>query len=77
MLKYHELHNSNSCLCKARSEEMIFVLLARDESAPATIREWCRLRIISGENHSTDQQIIEALECAQAMEDQRKVAFAS
>jgi hypothetical protein len=39
--KSFELTNKNSCLNKARSDEPVFVLLARDPVAAQIIRLWC------------------------------------
>jgi hypothetical protein len=61
MLKTKELSDPNSCLSKARDDEYIFVLLARDVTAPAVVREWCRLRCLHGKNTPKDAQITEAL----------------
>jgi hypothetical protein len=74
MLKKDELTKPNSCLNKARPDERIFVLLARDKVAPVVIREWCRLRRLHGLNTARDPQITEALECADLMEKERPVA---
>ena len=68
MRKKDELTNPNSCMSRANQTEMTFVLLARDITAPATIREWCRLRCLHGKNTPKDEQIQEALACAEAME---------
>ena len=68
MIKSKELSDPQSCMGRARQDEMTFVLLARDVAAPGAIREWCRLRCLHGKNKSRDPQIIEALECALAME---------
>jgi hypothetical protein len=68
MRKRQELIDPNSCFSKARNEEMIFVLLARDVAAPDTIRHWVKRRIELGKNTADDRQIIEALQCAERME---------
>jgi hypothetical protein len=68
MRKAEELKNPNSCMNRAFLTEMTFILLARDIAAPATIREWCRLRCLHGKNTAKDEQIQEALACADAME---------
>lgn len=72
MRKSEELKNPNSCMNRAYLTEMTFVLLARDIAAPDTIREWCRLRCLHGRNTPKDEQIQEALACADAMEADRK-----
>jgi hypothetical protein len=68
MLKKEEVLNPNSCLNRAADDEMVFVLLARDEAAPYIVEEWCRLRITMGKNKSIDDpQITGALEVAHQM----------
>ena len=71
MLKREEIKSPSSCLNRARNHEMVFVLLARDEAAPHAIREWVERRIALAKNSRNDDQIIEALECARTMKDQR------
>ena len=68
MIKRDELMLLSSCLNKALSDEMLFVLLGRDKAAPAAIRAWVEERIRLGKNQRTDEQIIEAEECARKME---------
>lgn len=68
MIKSRELTDPDSCMSRARPDEMTFVLLARDIAAPGAIREWCRLRCLYGKNTPKDEQIQEALACADAME---------
>lgn len=71
MLKRNELANSKSCLNRAADDEMLFVLLARDAAAPATIRFWIAERIRLGKNKADDDQVLEAEECARRMELKR------
>jgi hypothetical protein len=71
MLKRRELTDPTSCMSRAKSHEMTFVLLARDEAAPQAIRVWAAQRIFLRKNRLADDQIAEALECARVMEDQR------
>lgn len=68
MRKSEELTNPGSCMSRAHPDEMTFVLLGRDIVAPKVIREWCRLRCLYGKNTVKDRQIVDALECADAME---------
>lgn len=72
MIKRDELANPDSCLNRAENSEMVFVLLGRDEAAPATIRAWCRARVVIGKNKRDDPEIVEALACAKSMENWRK-----
>jgi hypothetical protein len=69
MIKRDELNDPNSCLNRAADDEWLFVLRAHDVAAPATIEEWCRIRIEMGKNtvSSADTQITEAYECAWQM----------
>lgn len=67
MLKHKEQTDPTSCLSRARQDEMIFVLLARDAAAPAAIRFWAAERLRLGKNAAGDEQIVEALACAAAM----------
>lgn len=74
MRKREELTNPRSCMSKATEDEMTFVLLGRDAAAPVAIRAWVAERVRLGKNHVTDDQIVEALECAAAMEADRDAA---
>jgi len=71
MIKSQELTDPNSCMTRAKDDEMTFVLLARDACAPDTIRYWVQHRIRLGKNQVDDPQIKEALACAKTMENQR------
>lgn len=71
MMKRREMSEPGSCLSKARDMEILFVLLARDAAAPVAIRAWVQERLRLGKNSGSDPQILEALECARAMELQR------
>lgn len=68
MRKKDEISKHKSCLSRAHEEEMVFVLLGRDAAAPAAIRAWVAERLRLGKNAETDEQIVEALECANTME---------
>ena len=72
MLKIDEMDNEDSCFNRAKDDERIFVLLARDKAAPATIRFWANERIRLGKNQFHDRQIQEAFECAKLMEKARE-----
>jgi len=69
MKKSKELTDQKSCMSRAKDDEMVFVLLARDWASPATIRFWIAERIRIGKNKPGDPQIIEAEKCAEAMEE--------
>lgn len=62
MRKREELTNPNSCMSRAKDDEMTFVLLGRDRAAPTAVRAWIEERIRLGKNQRTDAQIIEAEE---------------
>lgn len=53
-----------SCWNKAKPDEIVFVLLARDLATPVAMEAWCRERIRLGKNKETDLQIVEAREDA-------------
>jgi hypothetical protein len=44
MLRKEELSDPNSCLNRAKDNEMVFVLLERDPAAPVAIRAWIDAR---------------------------------
>jgi len=71
MRKRDELDDTDSCLNKARDDERLFVLLARDPAAPVAIRAWVAERVRLGKNKPDDAQIVEAIDCAQRMEIER------
>ncbi len=71
MIKREELSNPNSCMNKARDDEMTFVLLGRDPAAPEAIRHWAARRVYLGKNEYDDPQITEALAVADEMERQQ------
>lgn len=71
MRKKEELTNPASCMSRAKDDEMTFVLLGRDIAAPHAIRSWVDERLRLGKNTVADPQIIEALQCAAAMEAER------
>ena len=73
MKKLQELRDVDSCFNKAKDDERIFVLLARDPAAPTAILAWVRARIEMGKNSQDDRQILEALECARKMELERSL----
>lgn len=64
----------NGCMAKATDDEMTFVLLGRDESAPVAIRAWIDDRIRRGKNQPNDEKIIEAKSCAALMDFERQAA---
>lgn len=72
MIKRDEINDSTSCLNRAHDGERIFILLARDVAAPAAIRAWVAERIRLGKNALTDDQIVEALDCALRMDRERE-----
>lgn len=68
MRKREELADPNSCMGRARDDEMTFVLLGRDAAAPVAIEAWIAERIRLGKNKPHDKQIVEARGCAYAMQ---------
>lgn len=71
MIKQRELKDPKSCINRALGNEMVFVLLGRDASAPAAIRAWVLDRVQIGKNVMRDREIQEALACAATMEARR------
>lgn len=71
MIRSKEVISPNSCFNKALGNEMIFVLLARDRTAPWVVGIWCFLRVIFKLNHWTDRQIQEAWATAKTMSQTR------
>lgn len=72
-LKFEEIHNPESCLNKARLDEMIFVLRATDPAAPATIQFWMDQRIQLGLNQADDVKLRRARHAMEAMIRQRDI----
>jgi len=68
MIKREELSNPQSCMSRAKEDEMTFVLLGRDAAAPAAIRAWIKERVRLGKNREGDAQIVEARECADGIQ---------
>ncbi len=68
MRKKDELTREHTCMQHAHAEEMVFVLLSRDAAAPVAIRAWVAERIRIGKNTESDEQIVEAIQCAETME---------
>lgn len=77
MLKRDEVEFTGSCFNKAQDNERLFVLLARDPAAPVAIRAWIAERLRLGKNTAADEQICEALECADLMDLERVEVEAS
>ena len=71
MIKAQELAYPDSCFNKAHTDELIFVLLARDPAAPVAIEAWVNERIRLGKNTADDGQIAEALACALRMRSRK------
>jgi len=68
MIKSEELNNPQSCMNRAREDELTFVLLGRDRAAPAAIRAWCAERVRLGKNALNDEQMVEAAYWVQTVE---------
>lgn len=71
MRKQQELTDPGSCMSRAKDDEMVFVLLGRDEAAPAAIRAWAYDRVRLGKNDFNDPQIVDAMQCADMMDRER------
>jgi hypothetical protein len=68
MIKRDEIADPNSCLNRAKDDEIVFTLLGRDKSAPVAIRAWINDRIRTGKNNHNDPQILNALKDIVEME---------
>jgi hypothetical protein len=73
MRKEDELSKDHTCMQHAHAKEMVFVLLSRDAAAPVAIRAWVAERLRIGKNKDTDEQITEALTCAETMEKEGRL----
>jgi hypothetical protein len=71
MIKTEELSNPQSCMSRAKYDEMTFVLLGRDAAAPVAILAWIDERIRLGKNKPDDPQIREAFEAINKMNNYR------
>lgn len=71
MKKRDELADPNSCLNKAKDDEMLFVLLARDPAAAVAVRAWVGERIRLGKNAPNDAKVVEAEAWAAFVEGDR------
>lgn len=60
MRKREELSNPESCMSRAKDDEMTFVLLGRDIAATVAVQAWIDERIRVGKNGRDDMQIAEA-----------------
>lgn len=60
-----ELENPNSCLSKARHDEPIFILLARDLLSAELVREWATRAELNG---ARAEKVAEARALAAQME---------
>lgn len=69
MIKSEELTNPKSCINQSQDDEMVFVLCARDPSAPAAVREWARQYQARG---GRPEKVAEALQAAKRMEEWRE-----
>lgn len=56
-------------LSKAAPDEPMFILLGRDPTAARVLSFWTALRVASGLNQATDEQIKEAQQCVGQMDD--------
>lgn len=72
MIKSKELTDPNSCMSKAKDDEMTFVLLGRDKAAPVAIKAWIAERLRLGKNTIDDDKIKEAILCAMRMESKNE-----
>lgn len=57
------------CIQKAHEDELLFVLMARDETAPEVVMEWVQRNL----NKQPIEKLVEAIKCAQAMHDTQRM----
>lgn len=72
MRKHLEILDPKSCLNKAGEDEFIFVLLSRDPAAPHAIAAWINERARLGLDAPDSPKLVEAQQCAVAMQKQRE-----
>lgn len=77
MRKCDELALPESCLNKARDDELLFVLLGRDVAAPNAVLAWISERLLRGKNRPGDEQIVEAWRWVDAVKLQQGVTAAA
>lgn len=56
------------CYAAAEPNEPMFILLGRDRHAAAVVRYWVSLRIADAPTVTATAKLLEALDCAAAME---------
>lgn len=71
MHKHLEISSPTSCFNKAKDDERLFILPARDPAAPVAIRAWIAERLRLGMNKEGDIQLHGAAQCAGLMELER------
>jgi hypothetical protein len=72
MRKRDELVDPQSCLNRAKPDEWLFVLLGRDEDAPATVLDWIERRLRRGKNAPDDPQIVEARKWVETVQTEQR-----
>lgn len=71
MLKRHEISDPNSCLNKAKDNQMVFVLTENDKAMEETIEFWINKRIELGLNELGDTKMVTAQNVADYVRSQR------
>lgn len=59
--------NTDTCLQKAFEDEKLFVLMARDNTAPYVVLEWIKMNMST----QPDDKLREAFECALEMKNRQ------
>lgn len=65
MEKLKEIYSDDSCLNKAKDNEMLFVLRGQDMTSPQVILEWIKVNF----NHLPEDKLNEAFNCALKMKE--------
>ena len=60
------------CYAKAELDEPLFVLLARDKTAPQVVRHWILLQPGGNATANLPEKLREAYSCADAMQEWHK-----
>lgn len=65
MEKLKEINFDDSCLSKAKDNEMLFVLRGQDMTSPQVVLEWIKVNF----NHLPEDKLKEAFNCALKMKE--------
>ncbi len=72
MIKRDEVRRPDSCLNRAREDEIVFVLLGRDMTTPITILKWAMERIKISKSAVDSDEIKDAVRMADTLIEEHK-----